>query len=455
MVEFKRFSYSSLDELRSDISEMGLNLPATDDVSVLFKPLSIYGKEVQNRLVVQPMEGCDGEEDGSPSELVLRRYERFARGGCGLIWVEACAVTREARANPRQLWLHEGNVDAYKALVEKIHADAKAANGEGFRPFLALQLTHSGRYSKPGGSPAIYAAENPYLDPFLHKDGEPHKITDEELEALEDRFVEVARLAKEAGFDAVDVKACHRYLNNELLSARTREGKYGGDFEGRTRFLLNVIDKIKANVDIGITTRINAYDEMALPYGWCADEDDYHNYDLTEMKRLAKILYDKGIRLMNLTGGNPYFNPHVNRPYDQGYYTPPMHQLYGLTKLLTAAKEVRAELPEDMVIVSTGYSWLREYGANVAAGCIEGNWFDMAGFGRQSFAYPEFARDLKENGVMERRKCCIACGKCSEIMRNGSTSGCVIKDAKLYAPIYRKSMEGKPPFDGSRIAEHV
>ena len=454
MAEFKRFSYSTLDELRTDISAMGLELPASDDVSVLHAPISIYGKTVPNRLVVQPMEGCDGEVDGSPSELVIRRYERFAAGGCGFIWVEACAVAHEARANPRQLWLHDGNLAAFKTMVDKIRADAKAANGDDFVPYLALQLTHSGRYSKPGDGPAIIAAENPYLDPFLPKIYETRKITDAELEALEDQFVETAKLAKDAGFDAVDIKACHRYLNSELLSARTRDGKYGGDFENRTRFLLNVVDKIKAAVDIDITTRINAFDELPFPYGWGTDENDFHKLDLADIKRLAKILYDKGIRLMNLTGGNPYYNPHVNRPYDMGYYTPPVHQLDALNKLLVAAKEVRQTLPDDMVIISTGYSWLREYGANVAAACISNGWFEMAGFGRQAFAYPEFANDIK-NGGMLRRNCCIACGKCSEIMRNGSTAGCVIKDAKVYGPIYMKSREGKPAFDGSRIAEHV
>lgn len=454
MSAFKKFSYANLDELKQDIAQMQIDLPASESLAVLNQPIEIYGKKVPNRMIVHPMEGCDGLEDGSPSELVLRRYERFAKGGCGLLWVEACAVMRHARANPRQLWLHESNVGAFKDMVDQILKNAKEANGEDFRPFLVLQLTHSGRYSKPGDGPAIIAAENPYLDPYLPKVFERHIITDEELEQLEDRYVEVARLAKQAGFDAVDIKACHRYLNSELLSAHTRPGKYGGCFENRTRFLLNTIDKIKANVDIDITLRMNAFDEIPYPYGWDTDEKDFHNYDLTEGKKLMQLLYDRGVRLINLTGGNPYYNPHVNRPYDACYYTPPVHPLNGVSNLLHAAKELKASVPADMTVISTGYSWLREFGANVAAGCIEDGWFDMAGFGRQAFAYPDFAHDIK-NGGMQRKKCCIACGKCSEIMRNGSTAGCVIRDAKVYAPIYMKSLEGKPGFDGSRIAEHV
>lgn len=454
MSGFKKFSYSDLAQLRADMDAMGVDLPLSQDLGVLNQPVEIYGKTVPNRMIVHPMEGCDGNPDGSPSDLVLRRYERFAKGGCGLLWVEACAVMHSCRANPRQLWLHEQNVQAFSAMVDQIRANAKDANGDGFRPYLVLQLTHSGRYSKPGDGPAVIAAENPYLDPYLPKVYPTHLITDEEIEQLEDRYVQAARLAKQAGFDAVDVKACHRYLNSELLSAFTRPGKYGGSFENRTRFLINTIDKIRSQVGIDVTLRLNAFDEIPYPYGWDTDKEDFRRYDLTDGKKLMALLYEHGVRLVNLTGGNPYYNPHVNRPYDACYYTPPVHQLDGVSKLLHAAKELKASVPADMMVISTGYSWLREFGANVAAGCIGQGWFDLAGFGRQSFAYPDFANDIK-NGGMQRKKCCIACGKCSEIMRNGSTAGCVIRDAKLYAPIYLKSCEGKPAFDGSRIAEHV
>ena len=455
MKPFSRFSYASLDALKADIDQMGLPLPADSDTSILNTPVTVYGRTLSNRLAVHPMEGCDGEDDGSPSPLVLRRYERFARGGCALIWVEACAVMRHARANPRQLWLHEGNVDRFKALTEKIRSDAKDEFGTDREVFLVLQLTHSGRYSKPGDGPAIFARQSPYLDPYLPHVCEPHQITDEEIVQLEDRYAQVAALAQQAGFDAIDLKACHGYLHNELLASFTREGPYGGSFENRTRFALNTIKKIRAACNINITMRLNAFDEIPYPYGWDTDPQDFHQPDLTEGKRLIRLLYENGVRLINLTGGNPYYNPHVNRPYDACYYTPPVHQLYGVNKLLQAAKELKSAVPSDMMVISTGYSWLREFGANVAAGCIREGYCDIAGFGRQSFAYPDFAKDILSGKGMERKKCCIACGKCSEIMRNGSTAGCVIRDAALYAPIYKKSCEGKPAFDGSKIAEHV
>ena len=240
MTKHERFSIKTLEELKSKVTEMGLSLPLCEDMSILLKPLQLGDKVIHNRMAVQPMEGCDANEDGSPSELVFRRYERFTRGGAGLLWAEATAVTQDGRANPRQLFISRDNLDGFKRLVEKIKEFSSIAAG---LPYTVIQLTHSGRYSRPAGkAEPIVAVSNPWLD----VEGTEYRIiTDSELEKLEDEFVKAAVLAREAGFDAVDIKACHRYLNSELLSAFTREGKYGGSFENRTRFLTNIVDKIR------------------------------------------------------------------------------------------------------------------------------------------------------------------------------------------------------------------
>ena len=95
---------------------------------------------------------------------------------------------------------------------------------------------------------------------------------------------------------------------------------------------------------------------------------------------------------------------------------------------------------------------LREYGANIAAGCIKNGWFDMAGFGRQAFAYPDFANDIV-NGGMERNKCCVACSKCTVMMRDGGVAGCSVRDGEVYLPLYKKGREGKPSANGTEIKE--
>ncbi|MGI6538561.1 MAG: NADH:flavin oxidoreductase [Caldicoprobacterales bacterium] len=456
MTKHEKFTIKTLDEFKNKLKETGANLPVEEDLSVLLEPCHIGNKVIPNRIAIQPMEGCDGKADGSPDELVFRRYERFAKGGAGLLWVEATAVTQDGRANPRQLYINNKTLNEFQRLVESIKEDsAPVSNSEtSSEQYTVIQLTHSGRYSRPGEKPQpIIATRNPYLD----KDElDYHIVTDSELEELEDRFVDAAILAQKAGFDAVDIKACHRYLNNELLSAFTREGKYGGSFENRTRFLLNIIDKIRDRLgnSIDIAVRLNAYDAIPYPYGWGVDSDDHHIMDLSEPKKLMKMLWDKGVKIVNVTVGNPYYNPHVNRPYDIGFYTPPEHQLIGVERILNAGKELQKAAPE-MLVVGSGFSWLRDFGGMVAAGVLENGWFKMAGFGRQSFAYPDFARDIYHEGKMVASKCCIACGKCSEIMRYGGKTGCVIKDSKVYLPLYNDCRKGKANLVSSHLAEHV
>jgi 2,4-dienoyl-CoA reductase-like NADH-dependent reductase (Old Yellow Enzyme family) len=451
MTKHERFSIKTLEELKSKVTEMGLSLPLCEDMSILLKPLQLGDKVIHNRMAVQPMEGCDANEDGSPSELVFRRYERFTRGGAGLLWAEATAVTQDGRANPRQLFISRDNLDGFKRLVEKIKEFSSIAAG---LPYTVIQLTHSGRYSRPAGkAEPIVAVSNPWLD----VEGTEYRIiTDSELEKLEDEFVKAAVLAREAGFDAVDIKACHRYLNSELLSAFTREGKYGGSFENRTRFLTNIVDKIRDRLgnSLDIAVRLNAYDAIPYPYGWGVCKEDHRILDLTEPKKLMKILWEKGVKLVNFTCGNPYYNPHVNRPYDTGFYTPPEHQLVGVERILRTGKELQEAAPE-AVVVGTGFSWLREFGGPAAAGAIGEGWFKIAGFGRQAFAYPDFANDIIKRGGMLPSKCCIACGKCSEIMRYGGKTGCVIKDGEVYLPLYNECRKGKPKLVSRYIAEHV
>jgi 2,4-dienoyl-CoA reductase-like NADH-dependent reductase (Old Yellow Enzyme family) len=448
------FSYRNLEELRGDMDRLGVTIPTQEDFDILKQPLQIGGKWIPNRLGIHPMEGCDGTEDGKPGPLTYRRYDRFARGGAGLLWFEATAVVPEGRANPRQLSINAGTKAALKELLEKALQAAKEEHGDAFRPYTVLQLTHSGRYSKPDILHPILAVRNPILEAKL-----PEAFTiisDEELEQLEDKFVEAAELAAEIGFDAVDVKSCHRYLVSELLSAHTREGKYGGSFPNRIRFLCNVVEKISAKLGsrIDIAVRMNAYDAMPYPYGWGVDKDNFRKPDMSEPVELARRLRDKGVKLINVTAGNPYFNPHVNRPYDVGGYIPPFHPLENTETLLSMGKQIQAAVPE-VLVMGTGFSWLRQLAANVAAGTVGQGWFAIAGFGRQAFAYPDFAKDIIQKGAMDLQKVCLACSKCSVIMRDGGQSGCVLRDTTTYLAIYREGREGKPVFETKEVAEHV
>ena len=450
-MEHQKFNYRHLDELKETITRIGVELPVSERLDFLKKSVLLSGKLLNNRMVIHPMEGCDGAIDGTPDELTFRRYKRFGAGGAGLLWVEACAVANEGRANIRHLCLNRDNVPAFKQLFDDMMTGAKESSVDDFRPYTVLQLTHAGRYSKPYPDPTAIVAVtmNPYLDPVSNP--KRRLITDDELERLEDQYVEVALMAKEIGFDAIDIKSCHRYLISELLSAHTREGRYGGRFDNRVRFLLNIIDKLKTKVDIDIAVRLNAYDAIPYPYGWGTDENG--NPALDEPQRLMQLLQEKGVRLVNITTGNPYYNPHIGRPADAGPYVAPEHPVESAARMLNIVKEMKTAAP-DMTVVGTGFSWFREFGANIAVGCIEKGWMDMAGFGRQSFAYPDFARDIITRGAMAHNKCCIACTKCTELMRFGGKAGCVVRDSTIYLPLWREATNGRTMMSTS-IASHV
>jgi 2,4-dienoyl-CoA reductase-like NADH-dependent reductase (Old Yellow Enzyme family) len=455
MEAHRKFKFSSIGDLQQKLEKVGIDLPLAEDTSVLKQPLSLEKNIIPNRMVIHPMEGCDGDGEGHPGELTRRRYRRFASGGAGLLWFEATAVVAEGRANPRQLLITKKTAKSLALLLQEALTAAANKNGSDRKPYTVVQLTHSGRYSRPVSKPQpIIAATNPYLD---DKNPAPKiVITDAQLEELEDRYAEAAVLAAEIGFNAVDIKSCHRYLISELLSAHTREGAYGGSFENRTRFLFNIIEKIQKKVpaEIDIAVRLNAFDAIPHPYGWGVDRQNHRQVDLSEPIRLVQQLQDRGVKLMNISAGNPYYNPHICRPYDTGPYVPQENQLYAVERMLKIACAIQKAAPQ-AAIVATGLSWLREFAAAVAAGGVTQGWFQLAGFGRQSLAYPDFAQDIINTGKMERKKCCIACGKCVELMRLDGVTGCVMKDAEVYRPIYQKLKQGKPSLVGKEVADHV
>lgn len=336
-MEHKKFSYKTLDDVKKECAELGVELPLSEDTSVLGQPIKIHGRQVSNRIMIQPMEGCDGiEATGALSDYTKRRYDRFASSGAGIVWFEAVAVVHEGRANPRQLWINEKSFDSFARAVE--HIKEKTYDLYGFEPLVIMQATHSGRQSRPNNSvhepliaqhKEIFEKDKPLSDDRI--------ISDDDIKKTEIAYGTAAKLAKAAGFDGIDIKNCHGYLNNELMTAYERKGEYGGSFENRTRFYFNSIESAKAAVDDSfiITSRMNIYDGYEYPWGIGADKNGGLEPDLTEPLAIVDILHDKyGYELFDVTIGNPYFNPHVNRPYDMGGYVPPEHPFEGVARMM-------------------------------------------------------------------------------------------------------------------------
>lgn len=414
-----KFNYDTRNQLLEDAAKLGYELPVSErPVQVLRQEFKLREKVFQNRILAQPVEGFDALPDGAPSVRTVERYETMVRHGFRALWLESVSISEQGRSNPAQLWITEKNADAFRQMTDAIRSQTPEP------VHLTIQLTHSGRYSSPAGKPAPICA---FSNPWIPKERE-RIISDAQVEEVEEDYVKAALLAERAGFDAVDIRACHGYLINEFLGAYGREGRYGGSFHNRIRFYIETIDRVKEAVSaIEVGTRLNMYDGLPYPYGWGADAKEPQKQCLQEPLQLIGILYGRGVRLFNITNGTGAYAPYIIRPYDSGGKEPTEPQLAGVDRMLQCARMAKECAPE-AVVVASGFSWLREYAPAVAAGGIEKGWFDLAGFGRQTIAYPDMVEDLFTDGGMRREKCCRACCGCTTMIKvKGEQVKCIFR----------------------------
>jgi 2,4-dienoyl-CoA reductase (NADPH2) len=435
MSSHEPFKFKDESDLLQKAKDLDITLPFQESLDPLFEACRIGEQKTSNRFAIQPMEGFDADNDGSPSDLTFRRYGRYAQGGSTLIWFEATSVTSEGRSNPHQLWIHSKSLDPFKRLVEETRQTARKSYGQGHDLFLVLQLTHSGRYAKPRGKPEPQiVCSNPHLSP---SGDDTDLVSDDDLRYLRDTFIEAIQLAHEAGFDAVDIKACHGYLLHELLGARGRtNSSYGGPFENRIRLISEIAERGRHRQPaIQTALRLSATDGIPYPYGFGVADGEKSSINLTEPTTLIGHLIEKGCSLFNITIGNPHHKSHFSRPFDRalpGSDLPDEHPLEGVERLLKVTAELQRQFP-DIPFVSTGYSWLRQFLPHVGSAAIHQGMAAFMGLGRCAFAYPDAPRDLMENGSMDRKKVCITCSGCTQRMREGQPTGCTVRDSALYS----------------------
>lgn len=447
--------FSSLASIRSLAQEIAPGIGFSEDASILKTPVHAGDLTFPNRIAIQPLEAADADAIGAPTEYTRRRYIDYADGGAGLIWFEACSLDfPEARSHGSMLVISERTLQPLKRVVDEVKERSRGCMSElGLegRAALVLQLSHAGRYrvEKSRRSPAI-AYRFPGVDDAFGIGGDVGRVlTDTELEKLMDAFVEASSLAYEAGFDAVDVKSCHGYLLNDLLSGYTREGEYGGNsFENRTRFLLETVKAIREEADVAVTSRMSAYDGHPPPYGFgCSGKVDMDTgltgFDPSEPVRLIKEMKKLGVDFVNISLGNPYNSQYLTRPYDKmkGSSDSPIHPMKGVEKHFNTVETLKRNAPE-MTFVGSGYSWLRQYGANAASNNVEQGRVDIAGWGRLAIASPKFPRHIFETGTLPPMKTCVACGSCTRLLRAGLRSGCVVQNPDEFKESMNK-LDGK------------
>lgn len=478
MAEAQKFvriaSLKRVEDFRAHVNTLGLELPCEDSIatgaaSPLSQPLEhvlINGKRIGNRFSAQPMEGWDGTTSGGITDDVLRRWRRFGESGAKLICGgEAMAVRADGRANPNQLLITPEHKKELSELREALVQSHQEHHGKSDDLVIGFQLTHSGRFCKPNDKSTFeprVAYRHPLLDKKFKVTSDAQVWTDGELDGLVTDYVRAAQVAWDVGADFVDIKHCHGYLLHELLSAHTRRGKYGGSFENRTRMLREIVAGIRASGNkIDFCVRLSAFDFVPfrpdpalsrpgqpgpgipedfseyLPYHYAfgVNPENPLQHDLSEALRFLQLCAELGIKIINLSAGSPYYNPHIQRPAvypPSDGYQPPEDPLVGVARQINAVRSLRAQAPKELVMVGSAYSYLQEYLPHVAQFVVRNGWADAVGLGRMLLSYPGILAEAVSKGSISSRLLCRTFSDCTTAPRNGLVSGCYPLD-KYYA----------------------
>ena len=467
-------SLKTVAEFRAHVASLGIDLPCEDAIATgsasplaqALRHVAVNGKYIGNRYTVHPMEGWDGTTGGGITEEVVRRWQRFGESGAKLIFGgEAMAVRPDGRANPNQLIINEQNKADLARLRESLVAAHKERCGTADDLVIGFQLTHSGRFCKPNDKfrlePRV-AYRHPILDRTFKVTSDTQVWTDSELERLVEDYARAAKIAWDVGADFVDIKHCHGYLLHEFLSAFTRPGKYGGSFENRTRLLRDIVAAIRASearLDFGV--RLSAFDfvpfkpdpassrpgkpgpgmpedfSRCLPYRYAfgVNQDNPVAYDLAETVQFLELCAQLGVKIVNLSAGSPYYNPHIQRPAaypPSDGYQPPEDPLVGVARQINAVRQLKARAPKSLLLVGTAYSYLQEYLPHVAQYVLRNGWADSIGIGRMVLSYPRILADAMGQGTLSVKSICRTFSDCTTGPRNGLISGCYPLD-RYYA----------------------
>ncbi|MEV5437562.1 NADH:flavin oxidoreductase/NADH oxidase [Streptomyces sp. NPDC052682] len=320
-------------------------------MSALFEPFTLRGVTIPNRVWMPPMcqysAAPEGPDAGAPHDWHFAHYAARATGGTGLIIVEATAVSPEGRISPYDLGLwNDTQVEAFRRITRFLA-------GQGTVP--AIQLAHAGRKASTdrpwkGGAPVGPEAHGwqpvaPSPLAFDERHPVPTELTETQIQQIVGQFAAAARRALAAGFEIAEIHGAHGYLINEFLSpySNHRTDAYGGSYENRTRFALEVVDAVREvwPQDKPLFFRISAT-EWLEEGGWSPDDT----------VRFAADLKAHGVDLLDVsTGGNA---SGVRIPTHPGYQVPFAARVKAETALPVAAVGLITETEQAEKILANG-----------------------------------------------------------------------------------------------------
>ncbi|MBY0148906.1 NAD(P)/FAD-dependent oxidoreductase [Neobacillus niacini] len=347
----------------------------------LFSKGRIGSLELKNRVVMTAMGTGFANQDGTPSERIVKYYEERAKGGVGLIVTEVTRVNDDhGVAGTGQLAVtKDEHIEPLRKFVDIIHQ---------YGTKLFLQLHHPGRQNATaliGGQPVVA----PSAIPCGVMQQETRELRTEEVEGLVKDFVNGARIAKAAGVDGIELHGAHGYLINQFLSPYTnkRSDKYGGSFENRLRFLEEIILGIREECgDYPLMVRLTV-DEF-LPNG--------EGIQLAEGVRMVQHLEKLGIDAIDVSSGIYETMNTIVEPtsYPQGWRTHLSQAVKSAVSIPVVAANVirKPEFAEELL----------------ASGTI-----DFIGIGRGLLADPEWVKKIEEGRECDIRNC-ISCLHCFE-----------------------------------------
>ncbi|MGD8463682.1 MAG: FAD-dependent oxidoreductase [Anaerolineae bacterium] len=343
-----------------------------ETVQHIFQPITINGMTVRNRIVVPPMDTGFGSTEHAVTDQLIAYHRRRAEGGLGLIIVEYTSVDPGGRCVPTQLGIYDDSfIPGFQQLTRAVHEHGAS---------IALQIHHGGVRARPEHSGGEIVAPSAIPDPGVGV--VPRALTIPEIKDLVEAFGQAARRAKEAGFDAVEIHGAHGYLINQFLSPwfNRRDDAYGGTFEKRLRFALEVVQRVREYVgpDYPVGFRIIG-EELPLGSG----------LTIRDTARIAARLEGAGIDMIHVSIGN--VGPSL------GMVVAPMAMDWGFNVYSAAAIKRVVSIP----VIAVG----RITDVHLAEQIVREGHADLVAMGRASLADPEFPQKALEGRFEEIRRC--------------------------------------------------